>query len=174
MSIIKVIQEQYHWFLCVIMWHYIEVNWCHLDKSSINILSLIIFAWKGLLITSCILGFSFDALRNNFSQNKLKIVYMCKNEVLTIFKGYSLVRFQLVAITFVLYIWWIKKNSWAYNVFCMLMFIFIAKYFFLIDRSKILLEPFDLKLISCFCKQYHILWQKDSLWWMPFFHSESF
>jgi hypothetical protein len=77
---------------------------------------------------------------------------MCKNEVLTIFKGYSLVRFQLVAITFVLYIWWIKKNSWAYNVFCMLMFIFIAKYFFLstnvMATSWNLTNEYPLKIVN--------------------------
>ena len=47
----------YCWFLCVIMWCYIDVT----DVILIDILSLICFARNGLLITSHILGFTFYA-----------------------------------------------------------------------------------------------------------------
>lgn len=53
-----------------------QTAWCHLDKFSISIPSLIYFSWNGFLITSHISDFAFRhaiARRNPFSQNKLMI-----------------------------------------------------------------------------------------------------
>jgi hypothetical protein len=46
----------------ILTWYRCFLMWCHVTKSSINILSLICFAWNRLLLTSHISGLVFDVI----------------------------------------------------------------------------------------------------------------